>query len=102
MALISLKRIRDSAFGRERDNIIKVYEPQGKVPLGDQDVLNIYGLEHPDHIYELPCTYNFRSDLGCYDGFPIILHGNRNMRLSVLSPYGSLYRVFAKVDIDSF
>ena len=97
---MSLDQIRNSAFNKERDNIVEIYEPQGKLPLGDQDVLNIYAHAHPEHIYELPCIYNFRSDTGCYDGFPTILHGNRGMRTNMRSPYSSLFRVFARVKID--
>ena len=102
VALMSLERIRNSAFNKERDDIVGVYEPQNKLPLGDQDVLNIYGHAHPEHFYELPCVYNVRYDTGCYEGLPVILHGNRQLRSSVSSPYSSLYRVFAKVDLDCF
>ena len=102
VALMNLNRIRISTFNKERDSIMELYGPEGKLILGDQDVLNIYGHAHPEQIYELPCTYNFRSDTGCYDGLPIIMHGNRALRANEKSPYSSLYRVFAKVDIGNF
>lgn len=100
--LMSLDRIRNSAFSMERDSIVEVYMPQGRLVLGDQDVLNVLGHLHPEIVYELPCTYNFREFLGCYDGLPVILHGNGGLRNNLNSPYSSLYRVFARINTLTF
>ncbi|CAL8471656.1 g11198 [Coccomyxa elongata] len=58
--MASLATVRASNFTAERDAIIERYSPRGLLPLGDQDVLNIYGHDHPKHIYEMPCIFNFR------------------------------------------
>ena len=61
--------------------------------MGDQDVLNAYGSAFPQRIRVLPCTMNQRSDSACYDGFPIILHGNRGISNDTTSTYAYLYNV---------
>lgn len=58
--MASLAAVRASTFTVERDLIIDHYSPQGHLPLGDQDVLNIYGHYHPDQMYVMPCIFNFR------------------------------------------
>jgi hypothetical protein len=58
--MASLAAVRASNFTAERDAIIKHYSPLGQLPLGDQDVLNIYGHHHPEQIYVMPCVFNFR------------------------------------------
>lgn len=58
--MASLAAVRASTFTVERDAIIDYYSPQGHLPLGDQDVLNIYGHYHPDQMYVMPCIFNFR------------------------------------------
>lgn len=58
--MASLAAIRASNFTAERDEIIAHYSPLNQLPLGDQDVLNIYGHDHPDQIYVMPCIFNFR------------------------------------------
>ena len=61
--------------------------------LGDQDVLNAYAAKFPQHVHVLPCTMNQRSDSACYDGFPVILHGNRGLSNNMNSSYACLYNV---------
>ena len=100
--LMSLDRLRSSNFDRERDGILQVHLPQGNLLLGDQDVLNIYGHKHPEHMYDLSCTYNFRYSAGCYDGHPVIMHGNNNLRSDTTKTYGSLYRMFSRVSLHDF
>ena len=56
----SLAAVRVSNFTTERDAIIDHYSPLGKLQLGDQDILNIYGHNHPHQIYVMPCMFNFR------------------------------------------
>ncbi len=58
--MASLATVRASNFTAERDAIIERYSARGLLPLGDQDVLNIYGHDHPNHIYKMPCIFNFR------------------------------------------
>lgn len=58
--MASLTAIRASNFTAERDDIIGRYSPRNLLPLGDQDVLNIYGHDHPKHIFLMPCIFNFR------------------------------------------
>lgn len=58
--MASLAAVRTSNFTAERDAIIEHYSPLGQLPLGDQDVLNIYGHHHPEQIYVMPCMFNFR------------------------------------------
>lgn len=64
--MASLEAVRASNFTAERDAIIGHYSPLGKLQLGDQDILNIYGHSVPDQIYVMPCVFNFRCPL-----FPI-------------------------------
>jgi len=47
------------------------------LPLGDQDVLNIYGHRHPEKIFKLGCQYNRRTDSKCKIYRGGIMHGNR-------------------------
>jgi hypothetical protein len=91
--LVSLQRLREADFGRERDRIIRHFFPKKALPLGDQDVLNAYLHKYPQHVHVVPCTFNFRSDSACYDGFPVILHGNRGLKDDLNSTYSSLYRL---------
>ncbi len=58
-----LASLRASNFSAERDAIIDHYQPLEQLPLGDQDVLNIWGHHHPDNIYLMPCIFNFRCAL---------------------------------------
>ena len=95
--MLSLEAVRASNFSAERDAIIALYQPLQQLPLGDQDVLNIYGAAHPEEIYKMPCIYNFRFDAGCYDGFPVILHGNRGIHISAHTTYNHLYTFFKSV-----
>ena len=98
--LLSLDRIRMTEFSRDRDEIITFYYPKRALPLGDQDVLNAYAHKHEEHIHVMSCSFNFRSDTACYDGFPVILHGNRQLRENTTSSYSSLYRMFARVHLE--
>lgn len=103
--LLNLELLRSSRFAQERDKIIKHFLPKNALPLGDQDVLNAYASKYPDHLYVISCIFNFRSDSACYNGFPIILHGNRNLKNEENSTYSSLYRLFraslSKSDLES-
>ncbi len=98
--LLSLDRIRMMEFSRDRDEIITFYYPKRALPLGDQDVLNAYAHKHKENIHVMSCSFNFRSDTACYDGFPVILHGNRQLRENTTSSYSSLYRMFARVHLE--
>ena len=62
--MISLARLRAQNFSAERD-VIEQRWGRKHLRLGPQDVLNAYGAEHPEHIYELPCIFNFRIGTGC-------------------------------------
>ena len=99
--LLNLKAIRHSGFTQERDKILRHFYPKKALPLGDQDVLNAYAFKHPERIHVMPCIYNFRSDSACYDGFPAILHGNRNLKNNFTSTYSTLYNLFGKVNLKS-
>ena len=58
--MASLVTVRASNFTAEREAIIAHYLPLGHLPLGDQDILNIYGHHHPEQFYAMPCMFNFR------------------------------------------
>ena len=92
--LLNLEQLRHSRFSDERDKIIKHFKPKNALPLGDQDVLNAYASKYPNHVLVMSCVYNFRSDSGCYSGFPVILHGNRNLKENGSSTYSGIYRLF--------
>ena len=47
----------------------------------------------------MSCNFNFRSDTACYGGFPVILHGNRQLREVANSSYSSLYKMFSRVQL---
>ena len=65
--MMDLARIRQSNFSAERDAILDEYSYKlDLIQLGPQDVLNIYGAFHPDHVYEMPCVYNYRHYSGCH------------------------------------
>lgn len=96
--LLSLERLRSSGFNRERDRIVRHFNPKKALPLGDQDVLNAYAHKFPHHVHVLPCTMNFRSDSACYEGFPVILHGNRGLKNDVNSTYSYLYSLFGEAE----
>lgn len=97
--LLNLQQLRSSSFSKERDRIIEHFLPKGALPLGDQDVLNAYSHRHPERVHVMPCIYNFRSDTGCNEGLPAILHGNRNLKDERNSSYSSLYKLFESVVI---
>ena len=97
--LLSLERVRATSFSKDRDEIISFYYPKRALPLGDQDVLNAYAHHHEEHIHVMSCNFNFRSDTACYDGFPVILHGNRQLREIANSSYSSLYKMFSRVQL---
>ena len=101
MLLLNLDRIRATQFSSDRDGIISFYYPKRALPLGDQDVLNAYAHKHEDHVHIMSCNFNFRSDTACYDGFPVILHGNRQLREDTNSSYSSLYRMFSRVQLQT-
>ena len=64
--MMDLAGIRQSNFSAERDAALDVYGFKlDLIQLGPQDVLNIYGAFHPEHIYEMPCVYNYRHYSGC-------------------------------------
>ena len=95
--LLNLKALRASGFSNERDKIIRHFLPKKGLPLGDQDVLNAYASKHPGQIQVMSCNFNFRSDSACYNGFPAILHGNRNLKEDMNSTYRSLFYMFGKL-----
>lgn len=97
--LLSLERVRATSFSKDRDEIISFYYPKRALPLGDQDVLNAHAHHHEEHIHVMSCNFNFRSDTACYDGFPVILHGNRQLREVANSSYSSLYKMFSRVQL---
>eukprot|EP00930_Biecheleria_cincta_P035773 TRINITY_DN2458_c0_g1_i1.p1 TRINITY_DN2458_c0_g1~~TRINITY_DN2458_c0_g1_i1.p1 ORF type:complete len:447 (+),score=73.60 TRINITY_DN2458_c0_g1_i1:65-1405(+) len=57
-----------------------VVKHKGFIALGDQDLMNLYGQEHPDRVSLLQCNFDLRGDSGCdvTKKPPIVLHGNRN------------------------
>ena len=64
--MLNLDRLRQSNFSAERDAYVEEYgRRRDQIRLGPQDVLNIYGHYHPDHIYVLSCNFNFRLNSGC-------------------------------------
>ncbi len=64
--MMDLASIRQSIFIAERDAILHEYSFKlDLILLGPQDVLNIYGAFHPEHVYEMPCVYNYRHYSGC-------------------------------------
>ena len=93
--LLSLERVRATGFSKERDMIIRHHHPRKELLLGEQDVLNVYDYRHPQNIHILPCTMNQRSDSACYDGFAIVLHGNRGLSTDEKYPYAYLYSAIA-------
>ncbi|CAL8471657.1 g11199 [Coccomyxa elongata] len=95
--MASLAAVRASTFTVERDAIIDYYSPQGHLPLGDQDVLNIYGHYHPDQMYVMPCIFNFRYDSSCNQGQPVLVHGNRALKEKNHTSYNHLYTFFSKI-----
>lgn len=66
--MMHLGRMRAANFSETRDALIDEFGPSGRLRLGDQDILNIYGGRHPEGIYEMSCIYNFRHDINCSDG----------------------------------
>lgn len=94
--LLNLKALRASGFSVERDKIIRHFLPKKALPLGDQDVLNAYASKYPGRVQVMSCLFNFRSDSACYSGFPVILHGNRNLKKVMNSTYRSLFFMFGK------
>ena len=92
--LLSLERVRKMGFSRERDRLIEHHHPRNELPLGDQDVLNAYCHKYPHAVHVLPCTMNVRFDSACYEGMPIILHGNAMHFNITTKPYAYLYNVF--------
>ena len=62
--MISLARLRAQNFSVVRD-VIEQRWGRKHLRLGPQDVLNVFGAEHPERIYELPCIFNFRIGTGC-------------------------------------
>ena len=62
------------------------------------EFLNAYAT-HEEHTHVRSCTFNLRSDTGCYDGFPI--HGNRQLRDDTTSSYSSLSRMFSSVQLQA-
>ena len=97
--LLNLHAIRESNFSAERDEIVAQYGPRKLILLGDQDILNIYANMHPEDLFEMPCTFNFRMHEACRDGMPAILHGNRNMHAESYTTYSHLYKVFRSFHI---
>ena len=76
---VGLYSVKDpSATFRTWLDIIQEFEKD--LPLGDNDVLNVYLARNPDFVYHVPCRWNFRTDGGCtYSGMPGIVHGNRQV-----------------------
>ena len=95
--LLSLERVRSADFSKERERIIEHHHPRGELPLGDQDVLNAYANRYPHAVHVLPCTMNLRRDSACYEGFPIILHGNMGIYNNNDTSYAYLYNVVGAV-----
>ena len=82
--LLNLFELRTSNFSKERDAIIRNYGPDGSnvLPLGDQDVLNIYHTLQPGRVHIMSWYHNYRyqrSHRGG-DGFPIVFHGAANAK----------------------
>ena len=92
--LLSLDRLRRSGLSTERERLIQHHHPKGQLPLGDEDVLNAYAHAYPHLVHVLPCVMNFRSDPGCYEGFPVIFHGKRGIKDDAKHPYSYLYNLF--------
>ena len=60
--LANLTHLRSTNFTTERDNILRVWGKEGRDALVyiDQDIVNLYALEHGDSFHVLPCRYNVR------------------------------------------
>lgn len=79
VVLLDLDRIRISKMMGEMAAMAKKYDPEA-FPLADQDFYNAYGFHHPDRVFELPCTWNVRTDSLCHISKiePVqIFHGSR-------------------------
>lgn len=63
--MMNLGKMREMKFDRDRDDYIQEFGPSNRLLLGPQSILNVYGYRHPNHIYEMPCIYNFRYDVHC-------------------------------------
>ena len=95
--LLSLRRLRASQFSRERTGLLGIFCPGKRCPW----VIRMCSMCTCTSIRNMStscrCTFNFRSDSACYDGFPVILHGNRGLRNDANSTYSTLYKLFGIV-----
>ncbi|KAL1511151.1 hypothetical protein AB1Y20_005969 [Prymnesium parvum] len=77
--MMNLTRLRATDFTSFAFNF------SGRMPMGDQDVINSYFARRREEVYLLPCQLNRRPDSNCPDAAwkePAILHGNREAFVS--------------------
>jgi hypothetical protein len=74
--LLHLARLRNVSFVDSM--LAPVFHKYGKrLPMGDQDLLNIHLFDHRQHALELPCWWNYQSEMCKLNGHPVgIAHGN--------------------------
>lgn len=78
--LLHLDRQRHSDSSWDADMARILFHYQELLWLGDQDVLNVWGAQHPESVMLLPCVWNVREDSWCRFARPGdlgIVHGNR-------------------------
>lgn len=89
---MNLSRMRENKFEEKIMAVMEEFKNSG-FRWGDQCLLNTYFKYHPQELYELPCGYNFRTDLCQKYSRPNltslkILHGNRGI---FQNPYSTFY-----------
>ena len=102
--LMNLTRMRTLNWEKYVVDIYKMYKDL--LTWGDQDILNIYFGLHPNKVYLLPCSWNYRPDhclYGnvCADAFDIgvsILHGSRGVFLKqhIQPDFYEIFEAFQK------
>lgn len=99
--LMNLTRMREINF---QENLLNIYwEYNDTLKWHDQDMFNIYFHFHPEHFFEMPCEYNYRTDF-CYknstceakDGIKVI-HGNRFSFFNSQLIFGQIYNAISLV-----
>jgi len=110
--LMNLTRMRGAHFEHRASDIFREYREI--LRWGDQDILNIYLHSHPEHVYLLPCEWNYRmnhcdceyggGDCKC-KGAEVkgaaIFHGNKGSFLTASKyPFANaFYETYNKYDL---